>query len=246
MKNDRNLTFEDFSQSIIESGDIDPDYLFISRFKEKCGSKETIEIFKNKLLIYNLESELLYYTGQVKVEDLKFGAERQKQKNHFPKWKDSLNQIDFEKMMSIYDGSKYEDFFDMFSKIDGMGPWASWKAADIMNKVFGVRFIFNDWTFLKSYEFPLRGLLMVSGREEDVSIYKKRKDLYLEDFTRVRSRLKGIKTHHFFSTDDVFTIETCLCKYHSYKHGKYHVGEDLKKVQRINQNEKLKNYWGLI
>lgn len=238
--------FIDFSSKIIQSGDIDPDYIFLKNHKEKFGVEETIQLFKKKLLIYNLESELLYHTGQIKPEEIKFGSERRKNKRHFLEWEEELERIDFKRLMTIYNGKDYSEFRELFKTIKGMGDWATWKAADIMNKVFGVEFSFSDNTFLEAYEYPLRGLLMVMGREEDTKIYKDR-EKYLNDFLMIKEISKDIEESDMFSAGrDILTLETCLCKFHSYKGKKYHVGEDLERIKAINFNKKLEKYWGLI
>ena len=241
----RDLSFSDFSSEIIKTGDIDPDYIFLKNHLDKFGRDETIELFKKKLLIYNLESELLYHTGQITKEELKFGAERRKQKQHFPKWERKLQQIDFDKVMKTFDGADYLVFREYFITLDGMGNWASWKAADIMNKVFGVKFHFDEMTFLNAYEYPLKGLLMINNEVEDIKIYRDM-ELFKGHIKQAFNMSKNVPNGFFFDTTDLLTLETCLCKYHSYKHGKYTIGEDLHRVMEINNNDKLKKYWGLI
>jgi len=238
--------FIDFSSQIISTGDIDPDYIFLKNHKEKFGIDETINLFKKKLLIYNLESELLFHTRQIKLEDIKFGNERKKNKRHFVEWSRELETLDFRGLMVIYKGKNYDDFRNYFKTRKGMGDWASWKAADIMNKVFQIDFVFSDFTFLNAYEYPLRGLLMIMGKEENTKLYKN-KSMFFDDFSQIKEISKKINPSSMFCAhSDILTLETCLCKFHSYKHKKYHIGEDLRKVKKINENEKLKNYWGLI
>lgn len=245
MNQKRDLSFGEFSTQIIKSGDIDPDYIFLRNHLEKFGRDETIDLFKLKLLIYNLESELLYHTNQVTVEELRFGAERRKQKNHFTKWEQTLNKIDFGKVMTTFNGADYSVFREYFTTLPGMGNWASWKAADIMNKVFDIQFSFDDMTFLNAYEYPLKGLLLINNEVEDIKLYRDT-DLFKQHIKQAFNETQNVEGAFFFKTDDLLTLETCLCKYHSYKHGKYHVGEDLERVRRVNENPKLQKYWGLI
>ena len=239
------LSFSEFSAEIIRTGDIDPDYIFLRNHLDKFGKKETIQLFKKKLLIYNLESELLYHTNQITQDQIKFGNERRKQKRYFPKWEHMLEQIDFERIMDVFNGENYLDFREFFTKIDGMGDWASWTAADIMNKVFDVNMVFDDMTFLKAYEYPLKGLLMLNNEVEDVKQYNDI-ELYRTHIKTAFDLSKGITSSDFFNAEELLTLETCLCKFHSYQHNKYKIGEDLERVKSINENERLKKYWGLI
>jgi hypothetical protein len=241
----QNLSFIEFSEEIIRTGDIDPDYIFLRNHLCRFGRKETIEIFKKKLLIYNLESELLYYTNQISADEIKFGNERRKQKRHFKKWERQLDRVDFEKVIQVFNGKSYLSFRNFFIKIDGMGDWASWKAADIMNKVFDVHMIFDDLTFLKAYEYPLKGLLMLNNCDENVQQYRN-VEFYKKHINVALEISKKITPSKFFNAQEILTLETCLCKFHSYRHNKYKIGEDLHKIKKINENEKLKKYWGLI
>jgi hypothetical protein len=245
MGKNNDLNFIEFSNRIIESGDIDPDYIFLIRHRETFGDSETISLFKKKLLIYNLENELLFQNNLITEDQIKFGNERRKNKRNFKNWFDKLEGVDFSSMIKAFNGKNYYEFKNFFCRLDGMGPWASWKAADIMNKVFGVNFIFSQMSFLEAYEYPLRGLLLLNGSAEDTSQYTN-KELYKRHMEKMFELSTKIEPSQIFKNDDLLTLETCLCKWHSYKSNKYTIGEDLEKVRGIKNNKELKKYWDLV
>ena len=213
------MNFIDFSNIIIRSNDIDPDYIFMINYKDSYGEEKTFELLKKKLLIYNLHSELLYTDKLITPYEIKFGNERQKSKNNFIKWETELSKIDFKKLYKFH-RVDYLIFKENFKKIKGMGDWAAWKTADILDKVFGIKMIYDEMTFLYAYQFPLKGLLMINNRKEDLSIYKN-KNTYLEDYRNAQRIAKNIYQTKVWNPNNVLELETLLCKYHSFVHNHY-------------------------
>jgi len=239
------MTFEQFSSEIIKTYDIDPDYVFLINYKNKYGDFKTFELFKKKLLIYNLSSELLYSDGHITKEQIKFGNERQKSKPYFFAWEKILTPLSLDKLKKFH-GVDYLIFKDNFTRIKGMGNWASWKAADILDKVFDIKMIFNDQTFLKAYEYPLKGLLLLNGEKEDIAVYKNNMFLYNKHLKEAKNQVKNIKNNDVFNSNNLLELETLLCKYHSYKHNKYKPNDDLKKIRKIKEDSRLKEYHNLL
>ena len=113
------MNFVEFSNEIISTNDIDPDYIFFINYKEIYGEDKTFELLKKKLLIYNLHSELLYTDGLITFPDIKFGNERQKNKRFFLEWEQQLNRVDF-KVLYKFHGVDYLVFRENFKKIKGI------------------------------------------------------------------------------------------------------------------------------
>jgi phage antirepressor YoqD-like protein len=76
------LSFREFSKQIIETGDIDPDYILI---RKKCkeygwGKKQMFNWILHKLVIYDSYSELQVIKKEKDIFDVKYGTERRKSK----------------------------------------------------------------------------------------------------------------------------------------------------------------------
>lgn len=234
------MNFVEFSNKIIETNDIDPDYIFLINYKNDYGVSETFDLLKKKLLIYNLKSELLYKENIITSSEIKFGNERQKSKNYFIEWEKELNKIDFNKLNKFHNVD-YRVFKKEFTKIKGMGNWAAWKCADILDKVFNIKMLFNDEIFLEAYEYPLRGLLMLNKEKENINLYSN-KALFKSHLSIAKEYAKSINKKNIWDASNILELETLLCKYHSYKHNKYKIGQDLQHVRAINNDERLIKY----
>lgn len=238
------MTFIQFSNILIQSYDIDPDYVFLINHKKKYGLHSTFELFKKKLLIYNLHSELLFTNGLITVEEIKFGSERQKSKRFFLQWYENISKVTFDKL-SKFQGVDYLTFRNNFKKLNGMGDWACWKAADILEKVFDIKMTYNEYTFLQAYEYPLKGLLLLNNAKEDIRIYKN-KTIFREHLNFAKSLATQITANEYFNSRNILELETLLCKYHSYCHKHYKPLEDLNKIREIKKDFRLSQYHELL
>ena len=235
------LSFREFSKQIIETGDIDPDYILI---RKKCkeygwGKKQMFNWILHKLVIYDSYSELQVIKKEKNIFDVKYGTERRKSKRFA---KDYLNNI--QRAFIDIDVDKFftQKGYIVFSKIKtikGFGSWAAWKFMDLMSCCYGLDVDFETIDFRKAYTFPLKGLLMINDLPEDVKILQDTK-LYKKLMHNASEMIQGLETlnspHNNNRGLRINEVETLLCKYHSYKHNKYKVGQDIEHLnKRFNE-----------
>lgn len=239
------MNFKSFSKYLLETGDIDPDYIFIREFaKRKKFSKEVLlHWLMLKVVIYDSVSELEHLLHKVPFEKLRFGAERRKAKPYAKKYYTNLiTHFGSNAMSSVKQLTKMENPLDGVNCISGFGPWAAWKFIDLLDCCLLLDLDLSKVDFRKAYEFPLKGILMINGHDEDVSLLKDDK-LYNKCMAEIRKQLKDIKNvktpHNSNRGIRINEIETLLCKYHSYMHGHYHPGED---IMRLMKNIKSSQY----
>lgn len=222
------MNFKDFSYRLIKSQDIDPDYVFLREILENEPIFNKIIWIIHKVFIYDTASEYQHLMRAVPISELKYGTERNKNKNRTAKQLPYfLDKFDLSKMPREYtEARKY------LKEFPGIGDWASWKFCDLLERVADIEIDFSKVDFRAAYEYPLRGLCRVNNEQDTfVNELIKNDNLY----------------HHFmynaqcFLGDDVLgltappkpgrtiniqEIETCLCKFHSYLGGHYHIGKD--------------------
>lgn len=232
------LSFGEFSKSVLESGDIDPDYIFMrEKAKELDFSKEQLfDWILLKLCVYNSISELKILTGKGDFETVKYGNERNKHKNQAREYYNNIRQVfPDEESIKLFFERPAQIVFNSIKAIRGFGPWSAWKFMDLMSCVYGSDVDFEGIDFRKSYEFPLKGLLMVNGYAEDVKLLKS-DDVYNECMALIKEMLASIEINGVPHNQDkgirLNEIETLLCKYHSYIHGHYYPGKDSEHLKK--------------
>jgi hypothetical protein len=231
------LSFRDFSEQIITTGDIDPDYILI---REKCkelgwNDKQKFNWILHKLVIYDSYSELDVIINKADIFSVKYGTERRKSKRFA---QDYLNNI-----QKAFIGTNIKEFFSAdgrlvfkrIKSIKGFGSWAAWKFMDLMSCCYdNIECDFDSIDFRQAYTFPLKGLLMINNYPEDVKILKDTK-LYKSMLLNAYAMLEGldvVSPHNNNKGIRLNELETLLCKYHSYKHKKYKVGQDIEHLKK--------------
>lgn len=245
------LTFENFCQQILVTGDIDPDYLFYRNARKILGDENIFDLIHIKLCVYKTESELLIKYKNKNFDEVKYGAERNKAKHtakqtykNIKRFHSNLNVDQFRKLT---ENKNYTVFNRLITQINGIGSWASWKYADILNKTLDFKIKFRAIDFIHGYEYPLKGLCLINNKIENTSIYSN-KQIFIEDVLNLENRLKKIEGNYaeIFNPINVAEYETLLCKYHSYRHNRYKPQEDLEKLRKIKENILLKEFHKFI
>jgi hypothetical protein len=106
---------------------------------------------------------------------------------------------------------------------------------DLISCCDEVKVDFDSIDFRKTYEFPLKGLLLINELPEDLKLLKDT-DLYnklISNAYEMLDGLKEIKTPHNNNKGlRINELETLLCKYHSHVHNKYKPLQDTKHLNK--------------
>lgn len=236
------ITFREFSKSILESGDIDPDYIYLRKKSAELElSKEQLfDWILLKLCVYNSVSELKILLGESDFENVKYGNERNKHKNQAREYYNNIRAVfPTEESIIAFFNRPAQIVFNSIKDIRGFGPWSAWKFMDLISCVYGLDVDFEGIDFRKSYEFPLKGLLMVNDLPEDIKLLKD-SDTYDNCMMGVYEQLNELELKEIPHNNNkgvrLNEIETLLCKYHSYRHGHYYPGKDLEHLNKAIEN----------
>ncbi|QDP51028.1 MAG: hypothetical protein Unbinned6004contig1002_14 [Prokaryotic dsDNA virus sp.] len=231
------LSFRDFSKQIIETGDIDPDYILI---REKCkeygwNKKQMFNWILHKLVIYDSYSELQVINKEKNILEVKYGTERRKSKRFAKEYLNNIQRAFIDINIEKFFTQKGYVVFNKIKTIKGYGSWAAWKFMDLISCCYGIDVDFETIDFRKAYTFPLKGLLMINDLPEDVKLLQDTK-LYSKLMHNANKMLEGLETinspHNNNKGLRINEVETLLCKYHSYKHNKYKVGQDIEHLNK--------------
>jgi len=254
------LTFTQFSKEILESGDIDPDYWFMRKIakQQEFSKQQLLNWILLKVCIYRSVSELeiIFKAGQLNMatwfQKVKYGNERNKAKNRAFEY--YCNISSFFSAFKL-DNSNKATLFDHISLVTGFGPWARWKLVDLLSCVYGYHVPLEGIDFREAYEFPLKGLLVVNGYEENDQsmgwLIGADPDMYNDCMKDAWKQMPKVsKTPHNNNAGiRINELETCLCKYHSYIHGHYYPGKDIEHLKKdIAESDlpQLKNFrWSI-
>lgn len=231
------LSFREFSEKLITTGDIDPDYILIREKSKELNfsDKQIFNWILHKLVIYDSYSELEVLLKKRKLEEVKYGNERRKHKMHARQYLNNIQKAFFGVDLKKFFERDGRIVFNQIKSIKGYGSWAAWKFMDLMSCSYELNIDFDSLDFRNAYTFPLKGLLMINGYPEDIKILKDTK-LYKKLITNTYDMLEGFDKlqapHNNNKGLRINEVETLLCKYHSYKHNKYKVGQDLEHLEK--------------
>lgn len=256
--------FDKFSRALVMSKDVDPIYPFIGKglFQIDKFYKEIVDpvwftfIY---VLFYNLETAILFcnrYPTSKHFNESSFRKLRDTTFNHFgierrgkQRQVDTLVKSIKEVIIPMCDQSE-ERYLPPISKLDNQqlrlliagkynhGVWSAFKIAEVLEKAFGynnlkIKDLGLEGRDPNSNDGPVAGLRNLFGEDRKWNQY---------DFDGWnRFGLELAKAYKF----DIGEIETCLCKWHKIRNGKYYIGHDidelysLKKVIDKNQLEEM-------
>lgn len=236
------MSCEQFAKEIVTSQDLDPDYYFLSQVFKKLNlsDEERARWIVLKTVVYNSCSEAEIFFSLRSFEDVEYGAERRKHKRYAQRFYDSFKNHAIGRSASVARFFKHLNTDATYSlqalqKIDGVGPWASWKCLDLCERVLDIPINFTTVDFRVAYEYPLKGILMLSDITEDVKllqsdlIYQKCLNSAVIQIGKARELMAPPSRNRRLNLQE---YETIFCKYHSYLHGHYEPGEDLARLRK--------------
>ena len=239
---ERNLiSFTKFSKEILESGDIDPDYHFMREFSKfmKFDKGMLLNWIVTKSVVYRSVSELQTLIGGKTFKEVRYGNERNKHKNNALTFYMALTS--FFQSFPPKKLAQLQNPLEALSSVNGVGPWARWKIVDLLDCVYGVEIDLSGVDFRKAYEFPLKGLLILDGDDENIQLLVNdgRYNVLMKEAWKQMPKVS--KTPHNNNRGvRINELETCLCKYHSYVHGHYYPGKDLEHLKKDIAESDLK------
>lgn len=236
------MSCEEFAINIVESGDLDPDYIFLLNVfnKLKLTDEQRATWIVMKTVVYNSCSEAEIFFRERTFENVEYGAERRKHKRYAKRYFEAFKAHAVGRAASVH---RYfrglppsaSVSLQALRRIDGVGPWAAWKCLDLLERVLHLPVDFSSVDFRIAYEYPLKGILMLAGHEEDVTLLKD-SSLYRDCLEISVNKIGAGRLCLSPPTRDrpigVQEFETIFCKYHSYMHGHYTPGEDLHRLRR--------------
>lgn len=112
-------------------------------------------------------------------------------------------------------------------EFSGFGPWIAWKIADMAERVLHLPVDFSQAN-LGMYRDPVMGAALVLTGDEHYPITPDELQGVVDNMTHEFSNYSA--PPYYDRPINVQEIETCLCKYKSYRHGHYPPGKDTKEV----------------
>lgn len=228
--------FELFSRALIASNDVDPVYPIVPKLIKMGGYEKHWFVF-SYVAFYSLESGIIMcnefrnrnkwtYNGfaDLRYTTLKkFGHERRgTARNVAIQTQMFSNIIDFIDLWMNEALSKDNQHFRkrIQETISNHGGWASFKIAELFEKSLGYKQLYIpdlglDGRDPNSTDGPVAGLRWLYGMNNQ----------YDKDWFEVWNRYGHSLANEWGV--DIGEVETCLCKFHKFKTGKYYIGHDV-------------------
>lgn len=235
--------FELFSRALIASEDVDPVYEIIPHLIENGSFDKQWFIFCY-VAFYSLESAMVMcdtmrtrgHWNPEKFRELrlstlkKFGHERRGTARNIDVQIGMFNEI--VKFIDLFVTEALSKdslhFRKRIEELPNHGGWAAFKIAEIYEKSLGkAQLIIPDLGLegrdANSTDGPVSGLRWLFGRE-----FTYDKDIYpiWNKFGSDLADAWGV---------DIGKVETCLCKFHKFKTGKYYIGHDISEFYELHE-----------
>jgi Alpha-glutamyl/putrescinyl thymine pyrophosphorylase clade 2 len=227
--------FDTFGRALIASKDVDPVYPLIPKLI-KNGSFEKQWFVFCYAAFYSLESGIIMCeemrTRGKWDKDLfrelrsgkltKFGHERRGTARNVDvqinMFNEIVNWLDLFVTEALSDGSLH--FRKRIEELPNHGGWAAFKIAEIYEKSLGfsqlsIPDLGLDGRDPNSTDGPVAGLRWLFGRDE----------YYEKDIFPIWNKFGSDLANEWGV--DIGEVETCLCKFHKFKTGKYYIGHDI-------------------
>jgi Alpha-glutamyl/putrescinyl thymine pyrophosphorylase clade 2 len=130
-------------------------------------------------------------------------------------------------VQSLMDATTEKQVMDRVNTWPMFGPWIAFKAADMMERVYGQLLTFDQNLGLM-YDSPRKALDLLAADESFIAVDKSAEGLY-------QNLLRFFSSHRAPPGGDRYCnaqeVETILCKWGSMQSGHYHVGKDITEVR---------------
>ena len=237
------LSILEFGRQLLETGDLDPVYIVL--YEAKLGADELERWLLAYWCFYHvgtaswITDQNEYWPAMLEAAGSKEyprSAERRHYRGTFAvksvRW---LEEQGLEALLSPLTESgplTVERVVGIVKSWYGFGSWIAFKVADMLERL-GLADITFDEKSVLLYDSPRKGAeelyaARFGGRGDPCQAPA----YALRLLTRQSGGLGALLAPpRYERVINVQEVETTLCKYHSYRHGHYHVGEDLEAVR---------------
>ena len=240
------LGLREFSQQLLDAGDLDPVYTLLW---EAQLDRETLEKWLlSYWCFYHVGTASVLASCKVYWHAMREAAAgkhfpRCHERRHFRgenarKSVEFLEEQGLDTLFGEFRRAAYEqrgltcyEVFDYVQEWVGFGPWISFKVADMLERLDLLRVDFDMDAVFSLYDSPRKGAVL--SFQNTFARDPKSSEAEPWAVAEVLDALGSRKAPPRFERPcNVQEAETCLCKWHSYMHGKYHIGEDVAACRR--------------
>lgn len=241
VRNYPRLSWQEFAVQLVESKDLDPVYVMLSR----------AELDQNKLKRWLLAYWLFYHAGVASwiadhdphmffeaCANVYKDAPRGFERRHFRgengeksiKW--LIEFADYaEHIVDWIVDEGPQDFIEVSERVQQMylfGPWIAWKVADMLERLLRVQIDFSN-ADLAIYEEPRKGAALILLGDAEVPMNST--DMRIA-VTAVSNVLKQFHAPpHFDRPINIQEVETVFCKYKAHFNGHYPLYNDSRELR---------------
>jgi hypothetical protein len=230
----------EFGQALVETGDLDPVYIYLTAKKLKDPA------LRRWLLAYSM----FYHVGVSdylsQYEDDEFWKAVGKDFQTFPRGEErrhfrgqvAINAVTYmsefvpETVVDYwYKDLKFKEVIAAIQTLPLYGPWISFKLADMGERCLGLNIDFSECE-LNFYKEPRMGAALVLTGNPNYPIQGK-EVLSVVDYITTNLNDKDLRAPPGGDRRlNIQEAETILCKYKSFKKGHYYVGKDIEAVKK--------------
>lgn len=238
------MDIRDFGTALIRTGDLDPVYIGVAG--AKLAEPQLCRLLLGYWFFYhlgvaafvsNFENSAYWSIVREAAINRTDGKSwpRGTERRHF-RGKTCIKSVDWfrehyyhpeEAIRSLKQYSFQQSLMDAVQKWPMFGPWIAFKAADMMERVYGHPVRFNK-DFVLMYDEPRAGLELLSKDKSFITVDRSHGGIYNNLLSFFSSQWAPPDKKRMCGPQEV---ETILCKYKSMKGGHYHVGKDIHEIR---------------